>query len=335
MRFDLGLSVNLALTLATTAAANRVRTVYQFRSNDTWLENVATRSNGIVLATEIGPPANLLAFDPSEKHPHKVVIRDFTSVLGLSGIAEGAHDVFYVAGANTTSDNISDPPTNATHVWRVDFNHNEQHPKIDLLCRPQAPTGFNGLTAMNETILLASASYQDSIFAINAETGYTWEAIKQESKMSMINGIKVSDGFVYWSAGGALYRAELHDNVTASTGQMIYQATAIDDFAISPNGFSLNSTYGSEYKFAYLATASENSVEQVIFTKNGTFVGAQIIAGAVDSTEVAEPTGVFFGRGEDEINKIFVVTGGGSAVNVDVNGTDVAVGAQLLEIRLK
>ncbi|KAJ5698414.1 hypothetical protein N7462_000419 [Penicillium macrosclerotiorum] len=266
--------------------------------------------------------------------PPKKVIRDFTSVLGLDGITEGAHDVFYVAGSNTTSDNISDPPTNATHVWEVDFNTDTGNPTIKLLCRPMAPTGFNGLATFNETILLASASYQDAIFAIDTRTGRTWEAIKQENLMSMINGIKVSDGFVYWAAGGALYRAELYANITAGTGQLIYQGSAIDDFAIAPNGFALNSTFGPDYKFAYLATASGNTIEQVIFTQNGTAVGAGTIAGSEDSTEIAEPTGVFFGRGAGQLNKIYVTTGGGSAVNVDVNGTDVAVGAQLLGIQL-
>ncbi|PYH47652.1 uncharacterized protein BP01DRAFT_410538 [Aspergillus saccharolyticus JOP 1030-1] len=331
MRPTLAVTLSLA---ATVAAKLPVRTVFQFASNDTWLENLATRSNGIVLATEIGPPASLLAFDPRQIHPQKKVIKTFDSVLGLSGITEGAHDVFYVTGANTTSDNISDPPKNATHVWKVDFTKDSDNPEIKLLCRPTAPTGFNGMATFNETILLATASYQDAIFAIDTNTGVSWEAIYQESLMSSINGIKVSDGFVYWTANGALYRAELFANVTAGPGQLIYQGSQFDDFAIAPNGFALNATYGSDYKFAYLATAAGNTVEQVIFTQDGVAVGDEIIAGAEDSTEIAEPTGVFFGRGEKEQNAIFVTTGGGSAVNVDVNGTDVAVGAQLLEIHL-
>lgn len=333
MRVLQSLSLALSLGLATCKELP-VRTVYQFSSNDTWLENVATRSNGIVLTTEIGPPASLLAFDPREKHPRKRVVKTFDTVLGLDGIAEGAHDVFYVAGSNTTSDTISDPPANATHIWSVDFTKNSEHPDIHLVCRPTAPTGFNGLAAFNESILLASASYQDSIFAIDTRTGRTWEAIKQESLMSSINGIKVSEEFVYWTANGALYRAELFSNVTAATGHLIFQGSQFDDFAIAPQGFALNSTYGSNYRFAYLATASGNTIEQVIFTQNGVAVGSDIIAGGEDSTEIAEPTGAFFGRGKGQLNKLYVSTGGASAVNVDVNGVETAVGAQLLEIQL-
>lgn len=325
--------VTLPLCLGAVAASN-LRTVYQFASNDTWLENLAIRSNGNILATEIGPPANLLSFDPREKHPQKKLIKEFTSVLGLSGITEGAHDIFYVTGANTTSDNISDPPKNATHIWEVNFNEHGNSPKIKLLCRPTAPTGFNGLATFNETILLASASYQDAIFAVDTSTGRTWEAIKQESLMSSINGIKVSDGFVYWTANSALYRAELYPNVTAGTGQLIFQGSAFDDFVIAPSGFALNSTYDSNYNFAYLTTSAGNTIEQVIFTRNGTAIGGETVAGSEDSTEVAEPTGVFFGRGDDQLNRIYVTTGGGSGVNVDVNGTETAVGAQVLEIQL-
>ncbi|KAJ5606860.1 hypothetical protein N7537_003479 [Penicillium hordei] len=254
----------------------------------------------------------------------------FHLVLGLSGITEGAHDVFYVTGANTTSNNTGNLPKNATHTWEVDFTKDGDNSKIKLLCRPTAPTRFNGLARFNDTILLATASYQDSIFAFDTRIGRIWEAIKQESLMSSINGIKVSDSFVYWTANSAL----AIPNVTAGTGQLIFQGSAFDDFAVSPSGFALNSTYSANYKFAYLSTSAGNTIEQVIFTRNGTTIGSEIIAGSEDLTEVAEPTGVFFGRGEGQLNKIYVTTGGGSGVNVDVNGTETAVGAQLLGIQL-
>ncbi|GAQ40504.1 hypothetical protein AtubIFM55763_003178 [Aspergillus tubingensis] len=321
----------LALSASTLASAElNVRTVYQFASNDTWLENLAVRSNGLILATEIGPPASLLSFDPRSSSPKKNVIHTFSSVLGLSGITEAAHDVFYVTGANTTSDNISDPPKNATHVWRVDFSANADAPDIKLIARPTAPTGFNGLAAFNETIILASASYQDSIFAIDTTTGYTWEAIKDANLMSSINGLKVQDDFVYWTANGALYRAQLYSNVTAGPGELIVQSTAFDDFAVAPDGFRA----ASGRKFAYAATAAMNTVMQISFDLQGGRNLTSVIAGSLDSTEVAEPTGCAFGRGEGEMDWLYVTTGGASAVNVDVDGVEVAVGAQLLGIKL-
>jgi hypothetical protein len=320
---------------ALAAAELNLTTVFQFASNDTWLENVAVRSNGIILATEIGPPASLLAFDPSQANPEKVVLKTFDSVLGLSGITEAAHDVFYVTGANTTSDNIEDPPVNATHLWRVDFNSNaDDAPEITLIARPTAPTGFNGLAAFNETIILASASYQDSIFAVDTTTGETWEAIKNDM-MSDINGIKVHDGYVYWTANADFCRAKLYSNVTAGQPLLIAEGTSFDDFAVAPDGFRTNNTIpGTDRLYAYAATAGQNSIMQISFDRDGGNNQTAIIAGSADSTEIAEPTGCAFGRGAGQINKLYITTGGGSGQNVDVDGVETAVGAQLLEIQL-
>jgi hypothetical protein len=315
------------------AAEYSVRTVYQFESNDTWLENIAIRSNGIILTTEIGPPASLLAFDPREENPEKQILMTFDTVLGLSGITEAAHDVFYITGANTTSANIGDPPTNATHVWRVDFNTNSTQPAIKLIARPQAPTGFNGMAAFNDSIILATASYQGSIFAIDVTTGETWEAIKNDL-MPDINGIKVQDGYVYWDSNSGFCRAKLYSNVTASAGEVIVAITPLDDFALAPDGFRLNTTIGNNTKYAYVATAIDNTIVQISFNKAGGNNRTVVIAGNLDSTEIAEPTGAAFGRGEGQMNKLYVTTGGGSGEPVDVDGVETAVGAQLLEIQL-
>ncbi|KUJ08299.1 uncharacterized protein LY89DRAFT_711717 [Mollisia scopiformis] len=266
-----------SLAAATQVATElSVRIVYQFASNDTWLENIAVRSNGIILTTEIGPPARLLAFNANEANPEKQVLVTSDTVLGLSGISEGAHDVFYVTGANTTSDNIEDPPTNATYVWEVDFTQNATLP------------------AMEDDLIID------------------------------INGIKVKDG----------YLAKLYSNVTAGVGKVIVNASPLDDFVIAPDGFRLNTTLGNSTKYAYAATAAENSILQISFNKAGGTNQTAIVAGDVDSTEIAEPTGTAFGRGEGQLNKLYVATGGGSGVNVDADGVETAVGAQLLEIQL-
>lgn len=334
MRQSLFSSAALFLTAGLQVTAElTVKTVYQFASSDTWLENIAVRSNGIILTTEIGPPASLLAFDPRQENATKQVIYTFDTVLGLSGITEGAHDVFYVTGANTTSANIEDPPTNATHLWKVDFTTGDQ-PDISLIARPQAPTGFNGLAAFNESIILASASFQDSIFAVDATTGYTWEAIKNDM-MSAINGLKVQDGYVYWTAGSDFCRAKLHPNVTATDAEILAVGSAFDDFALGPDGFHLaNTTYTNTTKYAFASTSAYNTIMQIIFDTETGKNTTSIIAGDLNSIEVAEPTGAAFGRGEGQTNKLYITTGGGSGLAVDVNGTETVVGAQLLKIQL-
>lgn len=74
---------------------------------------------------------------------------------------------------------------------------------------------------------------------------------------------------------------------------------------------------------------------QISFNKQGGMNQTAIIAGSLNSTEIAEPTSAAFGRGsEGQESKLYVTTGGGSGENVDVDGVETAVGAQLLEIQL-
>lgn len=271
-----------------------------------------------------------MAFDPSEANPEKKVLYIFSTALGLSGITEAAHGVFYVTGANTTASNIEGPPKKRnSRVAHRFTNSTDNDPIITLIAWPTAPTGFNGMAAFNETILLAAATYQDSIFAIDVTTGETWEAIKDDL-MTQINGIKVQDGYVYWTAGGDFCRAHLYSNVATGAGEIIAQGTAFDDFAVAPDGFN-NAT---DRKYAYATTPGENSIMQIRFNKNGGINETTIIAGSLDSTEIAEPTSCAFGLGEGQPNKLYITTGGGSRLNVEVDGVETAVGAQLLEIQL-
>ncbi|KAK6220612.1 hypothetical protein LQW54_002057 [Pestalotiopsis sp. IQ-011] len=198
------------------AAADTVRNLYQGNGSTTWLEDL-------------------------RQDPEPVLLATFPSILGLSGITEVSHDVFYITGANTTGENISDPPKNATKVWKVHFkNINGSIPAIELIAEPVLPlvTDFNGLTTYNDSIILASATFADTVVAMDINTGYYWTAF-EDSEMSSINGIKVgSDGYLYWTASDSLLRAPLYDNFTVGASEAIYSGS-YDDFAVSYDGFAL------------------------------------------------------------------------------------------------
>ncbi|KAF3762092.1 hypothetical protein M406DRAFT_352603 [Cryphonectria parasitica EP155] len=316
--FGLSAVANLASATAT------VRTLYQGNGSTTWVENLRVRSNGNVLATQIGPPANLLSFDPSQEDPEAVLISTFPSILGLSGITEVSHDVFYITGANTTGSNISDPPKNATKVWKVDFNQGDgNNPAIELIAEPVLPlvTDFNGLTTFNETIILASATFQDTVVAMNVDTGDYWTAF-EDSLMSSINGIKAAaDGYLYWTGSSGLARAPLYDNLTLGTAELIYDGS-YDDFAISYNGFALAQN-GTRY--AYMAS-NEDTIQQLVFNDvTGNVSSASDVAGTTNATEWGKSTGCDFGRTTWQKNKVYCTTGG-------VLTTGSTVGGQVFEI---
>lgn len=320
-------SITMAFSAAVSlAAADSYRTLYQGNGSTTWLENLRVRSNGKVLTTVIGPPANLFSFDPTEKNPEPVLIRTFPSVLGLSGITEVSHDVFYITGANTTGSNISDPPKNATKVWRVDFNqggHNS--PKIDLIAEPVLPlvTDFNGLTTFNESIILASATFQDTVVAMDINTGDYWTAF-DDSEMSSINGIKAaSDGFLYWTASSGVVRAPMYDNLTIGASEVLYSGS-YDDLAVSYNGFKLAT---DKTRYLYMADNEDLIQQLVVKDSTGNVTSATTAAESNNATTFGKPTACDFGRTAEQKNKVYCTTGGSLTAGSDIGG-------QLFEITL-
>jgi hypothetical protein len=306
-------------------AASTVRTLYQGNGSTTWLENVRVRSNGNVLTTVIGPPANLFSFDPSQQDPEPVLLATFPSILGLSGITEVSHDVFYITGANTTGENISDPPVNATKVWKVDFNGRGTTPNIELIAEPVLPlvTDFNGLTTFNESIILASASFQSTVVAMNVNTGDYWTAF-ENSNMSDINGIKVGqDGYLYWTVSDGLLRATLYDNLTLGTPETVY-AGSYDDFAISYDGFSLAQN-GTRYAYA---ASNMDAIQQIVFDDaTGSASSASSVAETTSNITLGKGTACDFGRTTSQKNKVYCTTGGSLTAGSTLGG-------QLFEITL-
>lgn len=309
---------------ASVASGATVRQLFQGNGSTTWLENVRVRSNGNVLATQIGPPANLLSFDPSQAEPEAVLIQNFPSILGLSGITEVKPDVFVITGANTTGSNISDPPVNATKVWIVDFNQGQgNNPLIELIAEPVLPqvTDFNGLTTFNETTILASATFQDTVVAMDITTGDYW-TVFDDALMASINGIKVGqDGYLYWTGNSGLARAPLYSNLTLGTAESLYDGS-YDDFAVSYDGFAL-ATDGTRY--AYMAD-NEDAIQQLIIDDaTGNVTSAVLVAETTNSTTWGKPTGCDFGRTESQKNKVYCVSGGSLT-------TGSTLGGQLFEL---
>lgn len=81
-----------------------LRDVWQF-PNDTWIENIAVRSNGQLLVTLLTVP-ELYQVDPAGAQEPKLVYR-FPQALGLFGIAELETDVFGVISSNFTAGKIA------------------------------------------------------------------------------------------------------------------------------------------------------------------------------------------------------------------------------------
>ena len=177
--------------------------------------------------------------------------------------------------------------------------------------------------------MLVADSTKGVVWATNIETGESRIAISDPLMLPTpafalgVNGIHLRGQTLYFtnSALSLFAKIPIHpDGTAAGSAVNISHAptdASYDDFAINEHGDD-----------AFLVTGPGNSLEEV-------GLGGQpqvIVAGNLNSTELAEPTSAAFGRGEGERGVVYVTTGGGLAI--PVNG-DIIVGAQLVAVDTK
>lgn len=84
------------------------RTIFQFSSNGTWIENIAVRANGDLLVTLMLPDPQLyLISSPWSPSPTASLLYTFPNMTGLFGIAETSPDVFVLAGGGFNSGTVA------------------------------------------------------------------------------------------------------------------------------------------------------------------------------------------------------------------------------------
>ena len=194
------------------------------------LENVAVRSNGQILATNMNSP-NLYAVDPVAKTTSTAVA--ITGAAGLSGIGEVAPDVFVVIGGKPEG----------TAVHKVDFTGGT--PKATLIKTLPDAKNMNGLAVFNnDTVLLGDAA-KGTIFKLTVSTGDYSVAITDPTMAPSggipfgIDGLKYKDGVVWYTN---IFKNSFHkvsvDATAKATGPVTTLWTNLmgDDLCFGNNG---------------------------------------------------------------------------------------------------
>ncbi|KAK1751458.1 hypothetical protein QBC47DRAFT_351619 [Echria macrotheca] len=249
----------------------------------TSIENVAVRSNGIVLATNMNSN-NLYAVDPDKKTSSTAI--QVTGATGLSGIGEYAPDVFAVIGGKG--------------IYKVDFSGGT--PKSSLIKTITEAGNLNGLAVLDNSTLLVADAGKGLVYRFDVNTGAYSEAIKDATMAPSggipfgIDGIKVKDNVVWYTN---IFKNSFHkvpiDPVTAKpTGAVTTLWTNLmgDDLCFGPNGK------------IYVATNSKGTLVEVdpsAASPKATAVGT-----------VSGSTSCAFGRTEKDRNVAYV--GGGQGV---------------------
>ena len=294
-----------------------VRTVYQF-PNSTWLENLAVRRNGKILATLITTP-DLYQIDPFSAGTPAKLILTFASSQSLLGITETEPDVFAVVSGNLSFAAGGTPGSFA--VWSVNVRKTPAVvKKIASIPEAKLLNGITLLDATKGTVLIADSS-AGVVYRLDTRTGKYKVVIdnelfkgSQSSPFSIgVNGLKIMDFTLFFtnSQQHILGSVPITTRGTAiGPFKTIVRNTAglLDDFALAPNGD------------AYVTLNSGNQLAKV--TPAGVLTE---VAGDLNSTILAGPTAAQLGRTFADRRTVYVTTSGGLAE--PVNGTIVVGGA--------
>lgn len=312
-------------------------TIYEFQK-PTWMENIAQRQSGLLLATEYSRP-NLWQLDPSGLIPQDpTLIATFPDKLGLYGIVEYEPEVFAVIGGNFTLANGTVP--GSFSIYSVDFRVTPPQPA--LLADMHDAQFLNGLALLPPSAqspkgrLLASDPTLGSVWALDLKSVQQNIVVKDplmdrcDGELLGINGIKY-DGeseTIYFTNSFCQdgYLAKVA--VDPTTGQALGPASVIggslggdpvDDIAID-NGRNE----------VLVALGTKNIIVAVDMSTGETCA----FAGNLNSTEIANPTAVYIGRtaSDKRTGRIYVTTTGG--IEAPINGT-VLIGGQVVAVDLK
>ena len=308
------------------------RLVYQFL-NGSRAENIAVRSNGDLLITRVDVPEVYL-INPTSSSPNATLIHRFNGKGSTSGIAETAPDTFAViAGNSTFQSGVITPVAGSFSVYSISFASPDSITadvsKITDLTDIVFP---NGMSQFSSSAVLVGDFSGGKVSRVDVETG-TVTVVSTDPLLAGrqlpvignagVNGLHVFDNHLYFTNTGQRLLARYPISLTDGTqlGNSTVLATPLnatlgfDDFAIASDGT------------LYLATVGGNSIERL--GNDGT--GAKIIAGSLNSTDIAQPTSAKFGRGASDKDVLYVTTAGGQSV--PVNG-HLTVGAQIVAVDL-
>lgn len=335
LRFSAAIALpHIPSSIAASTGPAQAEVVHQF-PNGTWLENLAVRSNGAVLLSDLSAPQVLSVDpngDPNALHTVAIFPRPATGVLGIT---ELSHDIFYVA---TSAYNLSTstPAPGSTQLWKLDlsaYNGCDEHSAHKKLIAtvPQA-TVFNGLAALpghhgdnGEGVLLAADSTLGVVWRVDAKSHAVDVAINNTATRAPagaelalgVNGLNVFDGFLYLTNTGAnaIMRIPIDKRGGATGPAQVLNtvgSSGPDDFALATDG-----------RGAYVADALTNDVS---------FVPIMAGAGGVRKlANVQGPTSARLGKTNRDRDTLYVSSNGGDE---GYKQAPVLVGGTLSKIEL-
>ncbi|KAI7084647.1 hypothetical protein KC363_g2258 [Hortaea werneckii] len=299
-------SISLFFAVATCTAFldagdNAVGSIWTF-PNETWIENLATRQNGMLLCTSL----NRFAVYQVDPFGHTaVVVHQFDSGEGVLGITEVQNDIWVVATSNVNLTTSTAKPGSAK-IWRLDmaaWTVGAKSPVKLINSMPDVglPDGLTTLDFDRGTVLLADAS-KSTIWHVDTTTGQYTAAINSTSFAPGstlplgVDGIHALHGELYFTNPSRNLLGKIainYDGTAAGPIQTISTAAEVgDDFAVAEDGT------------AYVA--GNNTLWKV--KQDGQ---TQALVGGNGSTVVQGITSAAFSRTSSDRGVLYLGTNGG------------------------
>ncbi|KAF2994147.1 hypothetical protein E8E14_002970 [Neopestalotiopsis sp. 37M] len=313
-----------------------VKTVYQF-DTESWVENLAVRPNGdllLIVDEDVTNPVHPVSLyqlaGPASPQPELSLVYSFDPELGtILGIAEIQPEVYAVLADNFTGNFEAVPGT--LRLFTFDYNNNENDdsgaelPTVTEIVpnMPNITIGPDGIAALpgQPDIVLAADMYAARVWSIDVRTGAV-DVFAQTPEMAQvhnatmigINGVRVSQGYLYWTnsdlqcvyrlpldecGGGGSEVAELESELVANL--TVVSPVFIDDFTIGRDGTLWVTSSGPQNVVVAVRPDAAR----------GGFQDPVVVAGAINSTAVQGDVGAAFGRGPSDRDVLYVSTNGG------------------------
>lgn len=308
------------------AAILSTRLIYQYPENNTWIENIAVRQDGTFLFTNLNSPPGtqgLYSLDPFAQHPTpQLVTNDFGGRIATLGIVETTPETFYLVANNFVGGNA---------IYRVAFSKGQVEPDVDLVTTLDSAVLLNGLTKLNDTLLLAADSFLGAVWVIDTETGAHHSfsdplfAPAPNGTSVGVNGARFKDGYLYFTNSVQNIYGKVRLD---ATGKPLGPATRIAGLRpekgheVEPDDFALDHEGN-----AYVATMRGNSIQKISPSGH-----VELIAGGLNDTTIAVPSSAQFGRTHRDSDVLYVTTTGGNGKPVETKDGPVQFGAQIVAI---
>ena len=264
-----------------------------------WIECLAVRSSGAILATRLDVP-ELWTVDPIAKTSSKVA--SFPNALGLTGVAETSPDVFAVVAGNFSTTTF-DTGIGSWAIWKLDLTGAAP---MTSLVKAVPEAGFLiGATAFNNDTAFIADAGNGAVYRISMTTG-AYEIVLQDRTMQA-----PADAFIAEGIHGLRY--------VPQTGSVYFTNT----FGSTYNKFSVDRKTGKPIVFSGVTTITTKveTPEDLAIVDGAAFIMSLNGGGIFRVTEnavrtkivkVTSGSSVAFGRGATDKRTMYFSNSSGA-----------------------